>query len=145
MTSGGPAAASQECSNKVPAGGFLLVPPPEAGQYQFALYRAAAGSPGGLSALYALHTLVAQKGDIYITRRNVRRDQQPRTCEAPLWLDCGGPAPHDRPPVHVADNRGHRRVLRDTGQRYGFGNGGNTFPWINHTEQGTVWFARATR
>jgi len=43
MTSGGVSAASQECSDKVPAGGFIFVPPPEAGQYQFAQYTAAPG------------------------------------------------------------------------------------------------------
>ena len=66
-TSGGIAGAVRECSNKVPAGGFVLVPPPEAGQYQFARYTAAPGSPGGLSTVYAVHTIAGQKGDIYIT------------------------------------------------------------------------------
>ena len=47
MTSGGITAASHECSDKLPAGGFILVPPPEAGQYQFAQYTAAPGSPVG--------------------------------------------------------------------------------------------------
>ena len=42
----GVSAASAECADKVPAGGFILVPPPEAGQYQFAQYTAAPGSPG---------------------------------------------------------------------------------------------------
>ena len=64
MTSGGVAAASKECADKVPAGGFILVPPPEAGQYQYAQYTSAPGSPGGLSTLYAVHTIAAQKGDI---------------------------------------------------------------------------------
>ena len=67
MTSGGAAAAAQECADKVPAGSFVLVPPPEAGQYQFAQYTAGAGSPGGLSTGFATHTIIAQKGDIYIS------------------------------------------------------------------------------
>ena len=66
-TSGGVTAASAECADKVPAGGFILVPPPEAGQYQFAQYTSATGSPGGLSTVYAVHTISGQKGDIYIT------------------------------------------------------------------------------
>ena len=49
MTSGGAAAASQECADKVPAGSFVLVPPPEPGQYQFAQYTVAPGSPGRLT------------------------------------------------------------------------------------------------
>ena len=67
MTSGGIAAASQECSDKVPAGAAVFVPPGQAGQYQFAQYIAAPGSPGGLTTLYAVHTIVGQRGDIYIS------------------------------------------------------------------------------
>src|SRR5580658_5873263 len=41
MTTGGATAASQECTDKVPAGGFIFVPAPEAGQFQFAQYTTA--------------------------------------------------------------------------------------------------------
>ena len=60
MTSGATTAASQECADKVPAGGFILVPPPAAGQYQFAQYTSSPGSPGGLSTVYAAHTIAGR-------------------------------------------------------------------------------------
>ena len=98
MTSGGVAAASHECSDKVPAGGFILVPPPEAGQYQFAQYTASPGSPGGLSTIYAMHTLVGQKGDIDIQfagcSRNLARNSLPLSVVAGLTP----PRPWERSP-----------------------------------------------
>jgi hypothetical protein len=146
MTSGGVAAASRECSDKVPAGGFILVPPPEAGQYQFAQYTAAPGSPGGLSTLYATHTLVGQKGDIYIqfaATYNMTNSPVPvklpngTTVEVqPLttgpegtWLITGG--------------TGAYAGLLGSGTP--FANAENTFPWINHTEHGSVWWDGAPK
>ena len=140
MTSGGVTAASQECSDKVPAGGFIFVPPPEAGQYQFAQYTAAPNSPGGLSTVYAVHTIAGQKGDIYITfsgTYNMTDNRAGKSCERvdrhvqPLttgpdctWVITGGSGAY-------ADMQGDGTC---------FANAENTFPWINHTEQGQVWW-----
>jgi hypothetical protein len=146
MTSGGVTAASHECSDKVPAGGFILVPPPEAGQYQFAQYTAAPGSPGGLSTIYAVHTIAAEKGDIYISfaaTYNMTNSPVPvklpngTTVEVqPLttgpegsWLITGG--------------TGAYAGLQGSGTA--FANAENTFPWINHTEHGSVWWDGAVK
>ena len=145
----GPPSASgcaQDRSNKVPAGGFVLVPPPEAGQYQFAQYTAAPGSPGGLSTVYAVHTIAGQKGDIYITFAGTYNmtnsvvpvklsngstvDVQPLTTGPQCtWLITGG--------------TGAYAALQGSGTC--FANAENTFPWINHTEQGTVWWSAAPK
>jgi hypothetical protein len=143
MSSGGTTAASQECADKAPAGGFILVPPPGAGQYQFATYTAAPGSPGGLSTLYAIHTLVAQRGDIYITF-------------AGTYNMTGSPVPVKLPSGSTVEVQPLTTgpdctwlITGGTGAYTGiqgdgtcFGNAENTFPWVNHTEEGTVWFAR---
>jgi hypothetical protein len=141
-TSGGVTAASAECADKVPAGGFILVPPPEAGQYQFAQYTSATGSPGGLSTVYAVHTISGQKGDIYITFAGtynmtdsvvpVKLSNGTTVAVQPLttgpqctWLITGG--------------SGAYAGLQGSGTC--FANAENTFPWINHTEQGSVWWS----
>jgi hypothetical protein len=142
MTSGGVTAASKECADKAPAGGFILVPPPESGQYQFATYTAGSGSPGGLSTLYAVHTIGGQKGDIFITfaatynmtnsvvpvktANGSTVDVQPLTTGPDCtWVITGG--------------TGAYTGLEGSGTCVG--NGENTFPWINHTEHGTVWWS----
>jgi hypothetical protein len=142
MTSGGVTSASRECANKEPAGAVVLVPPPEAGQYQFATYTSASGSPGGLSTFYAVHTLIAQKGDIYISFAGTYNmtnnvvpvkqttgatvDVQPLTTGPQCtWLITGG--------------TGAYAGLEGSGTC--FGTAQNTVPWFNHTEQGTVWSA----
>lgn len=138
-TTGGATAASRECADKVPAGGFILVPPPEKDQYQFAQYTAASGSPGGLSTLYAVHTIAGHKGDIFITFAGTYNmtnsvvpvkvpdgstvDVQPLTTGPDCtWVITGG--------------TGAYSGLQGSGTC--FGNAENTFPWINHTAQGTV-------
>jgi hypothetical protein len=143
VASGGVSAATQECNDKVPTGGFILVPPPETGQYQFAQYTSAPGSPGGLSTLYAVHTIAGQKGDIYITfaatynmtnsvvpvkvAHGSTVNVQPLTTGPDCtWVITGG--------------TGAYAGLQGTGTC--FGNAENTFPWINHTEHGTVWWSR---
>jgi hypothetical protein len=64
-------AASHECADKVPVGGFVHVPPPYPGQYQFAKYTATPNSTyaqsTGLTSLYSDQTISGQKGDIFIT------------------------------------------------------------------------------
>ena len=52
-------AASKECGDAVPAGGIVLVPPPEAGQYALAQYK--------LTAFYVNFTVHGQKGQFFIT------------------------------------------------------------------------------
>jgi hypothetical protein len=144
MASGGVSAAAAECANKVPAGGFLLVPPPVANQYQFAQYTAAHNSPGGLSTLYAIHTIAGQKGDIYITfaaTYNMTNSAIPvkvangtvkveplTTGPECTWVITGG--------------TGAYSGLQGSGTC--FGNAENTFPWINHTEHGQVWWTAQT-
>ncbi|HXW79891.1 MAG TPA: hypothetical protein VEJ84_10355 [Acidimicrobiales bacterium] len=142
MTSGGVTAASKECADKVPAGGFVLVPPPEAGQFQFAQYTAGAGSPGGLTTVYAVHTIAGHRGDIYITfsgtynftnsvvpvkeANGTTVDVQPLTTGPQCtWLITGG--------------TGAYTGLQGDGTC--FANAQNTFPWINHTEHGQVWWS----
>ena len=146
MTSGGVSAASHECSDKVPAGGFIFVPPPEAGQYQFAQYTSAPGSPGGLTTVYAVHTIAGQKGDIYITFSGTYNmtnsvvpvkvangstvDVQPLTTGPDCtWVITGGTGAY-------ANVQGNGTC---------FANAENTFPWINHTEQGQVWWTGASK
>lgn len=145
MSSGGTTAASQECSNKAPAGGFLLVPPPEAGQYQFATYTASAGSPGGLSTLYAIHTLIAQKGDIYITfaaTYNMTNNPVPVKLPSGSTVEVQPLTTGPQCTWLITGGTGAYSGVQGSGTC--FGNGENTFPWISHTEQGTVWFARTT-
>ncbi len=65
-------AAAAECSNKVPAGGIVLVPPPEPGQYLFGSYTAAHGAISadqytGLTSLYSYQTIAGEKGTIDLT------------------------------------------------------------------------------
>ncbi|MGD0440492.1 MAG: hypothetical protein ABSB52_07660 [Acidimicrobiales bacterium] len=141
MTSGGVAAASQECNDKVPAGGFILVPPPAAGQYQFAQYTSSPGSPGGLSTVYATHTIAGRQGDIFISfsgtynmtnsvvpvklANGTTVQVQPLTTGPQCtWLITGG--------------TGAYSGLQGSGTC--FANAEDTFPWINHTENGQVWW-----
>jgi hypothetical protein len=142
MTAGGVTAASQECGDKVPAGGFVFVPAPESGQYQFAQYTAAPGSPGELTTVYAVHTIAGEKGDIYITFSGTYNmtnsvvpvklangstvDVQPLTTGPDCtWLITGGTGAY----------------IGLQGDGTCFANAENTFPWVNHTEQGSVWWA----
>jgi hypothetical protein len=64
-------AASQECTDKAPAGGFVHVPAPEPGQYPYATYTATPNAgPGqgtGLATLYSYQTISGQQGDIFMT------------------------------------------------------------------------------
>jgi hypothetical protein len=142
MTAGGVAAASRECTNKEPAGGAVLVPPPEAGQYQFAQYAAASGSPGGLSTVYAAHTLVAQKGDIYISFSGTYNMTNK---VVPVKL-AGGATVEVQPLTTgpectwvITGGTGVYSGLLGSGTC--FANLENTLPYGNHTEQGQVWWA----
>jgi hypothetical protein len=142
MTSGGVTAAGQECTNKVPAGGYILVPPPEAGQYQFAQYTSAVGSPGGLSTVYATHTIAGEKGDIYISFSGT---YNMTNSVVPVKLANGSPVnvqPLTTGPECtwlITGGSGAYTGLQGSGTC--FANAENTFPWINHTEQGTVWWS----
>jgi len=138
--SNGVTAASHECANKVPAGGFILVPPPEPGQYQFAAYTATPNATPqtetGLSTVYAVHTIAGEKGDIYITFSGTYNmtdnpikvgnvTVQPLTTGPQCtWLVTGGTGAYEG--------------LQGDGTC--FANAEGTFPWINHTEHGTVWW-----
>ena len=65
-------AAAAECSNKVPAGGIVLVPPPEPGQYLFGSYTATPGASSadqytGLTSLYSYQTIAGERGTVDLT------------------------------------------------------------------------------
>lgn len=145
MTSGGITAASRECADKVPAGGFVLVPPPEPGQYQFATYTTGAGSPGGLSTLYAVHTIAGQKGDIYITFAGTYN-----MTNSPVPVKLANGSTVEVQPLTtgpqctwvITGGTGAYTGLQGDGTC--FANAENTFPWINHTEQGQVWWPTGT-
>lgn len=149
MTSGGVAAAGKECANKEPAGGFVLVPPPEPGQFQFAQYpatpNATPATETGLTTVYAVHTLAAQKGDIYITYSGTynftnnaitvtlqdgsKYSVQPLTAgpEA-TWVITGG--------------TGAYSGLQGSGNADA--DAQNTFPWIQHNSWGNVSWSGAS-
>lgn len=137
----GVTAASHECSDKVPAGGFILVPPPEEGQFQFAKYTSAAGSPGGLSTVYAVHTISGQKGDIYITFSGTYN-----FTNKPVQVGDVSVQPFTTGPQCtwvITGGSGAYAGLQGDGSC--FANAQGTFPWINHTEQGSVWWAGPSR
>ena len=140
LTSGGVAAAGRECADKVPAGGFILVPPPEAGQYQFAQYTSApTGSPGGLSTVYAVHTIAGQKGDIYITfagTYNMTNSIVPVKVEDGSTVDVKPLTTGPDCTWVITGGTGAYAGVQGSGTC--FANAENTFPWINHTEHGTV-------
>ncbi len=140
MTSGGVTSAATECSDKVPAGGFIAVPPPEPGQYQFATFTTGPSSPGGLTSIYAVHTIAGGKGDMYITfagTYNFTNKAVPvKTANGTVVVQPLTTGP-DCSWV-VTGGTGAYAGLQGTGTC--FANAENTFPWINHTEHGTVWW-----
>jgi len=148
LTSGGITAASHECTNKEPAGGFVFVPPPEPGQYQFAQYpatpNATAATATGLTTVYAVHTLVAQKGDIYITYSGTYN-----MTDNPITVKLANGSSFVVKPL-TAGPEATWVITGGTGAYTGLQGSGNaeanaenTFPWINHTGWGTVWWSSA--
>ncbi|MGO9660578.1 MAG: hypothetical protein ACLQVK_19275 [Acidimicrobiales bacterium] len=140
MTSGGVTAASHECTDKVPAGGFIFVPAPEAGQYAFAHYTSGTGSPGALTTVYAVHTIAGAKGDIYITFSGT---YNMTTSAVPVELADGSTVMVQPlttgPDCTWVITGGTGAYANMQGNGTCFANAENTFPWINHTEQGSVW------
>jgi hypothetical protein len=142
MTSGGTTAASQECADKVPAGGFILVPPPAAGQYQFAQYTSSPGSPGGLSTVYAAHTIAGLKGDIFISfsgTYNMTNSVVPVKLPSGSTVEVQPLTTGPQCTWLITGGTGAYAGLQGNGTC--FANAENTFPWINHTENGQVWWA----
>lgn len=145
MTTGGQAAAAKECAAKEPAGGFGASPAPEPGQYPFASYTATEGAaPGnetGLTTIYAVHTLIAQKGDIYITYAG---DYNFTKKSITVTLPDGSTvavAPYTTGPACswlITGGTGAYTGLEGSGACAA--NAQNTFPWINHTTTGNVWW-----
>ncbi len=141
MSSGGVTAASHECTDKVPAGGFIFVPPPAQGQYAFAQYTSSPGSPGGLTTVYAVHTIAGQKGDIYITFSGTYN-----MTTSPITVKTASGSPVVVQPLTtgpdctwvVTGGTGAYTGLAGNGTC--FANAEDTFPYINHTEQGSVWW-----
>jgi hypothetical protein len=146
MTSGGITAAGHECSDKVPAGAAVFVPPPQAGQYQFAQYTAAPGSPGGLTTLYAVHTIVGQKGDIYISfaaTYNMTNSPVPVKLSNGTTVEVQPLTTGPDASWVITGGTGAYAGLQGSGTS--FANAENTFPWVNHTEHGSVWWAGAPK
>jgi hypothetical protein len=142
MTSGATTAASQECADKVPAGGFILVPPPAAGQYQFAQYTSSPGSPGGLSTVYAAHTIAGLKGDIFISfsgTYNMTNSVVPVKLPSGSTVEVQPLTTGPQCTWLITGGTGANAGLQGNGTC--FANAENTFPWINHTENGQVWWA----
>ena len=132
-------AASQECANKEPAGGFVHVPPPEPGQYPFAEYtatpNATAETETGLTSLYSDQTIAGQKGDIYLTIASTYnfttnpiqvgnvKVQPMTTAPGATWVITGG--------------TGAYTGLQGSGTWFG---NATTFPWIYRPGTGKVWW-----
>jgi hypothetical protein len=143
MTTGGVVAASKECAAKEPAGGFIAVPPPEPGEYQFAPYpatpNATPSTETGFTTIYAVHTLAAQKGDIFITYAGTYN-----FTNNPITVTLPSGTKYTVQPL-TAGPEATWVITGGTGAYAGLqGNGNadanaqNTFPWINHNSWGTV-------
>jgi hypothetical protein len=133
-------AASHECADKVPAGGFVHVPPPEPGQYPFAGYTATPNATPsqetGLTPLYSVQTFSGQKGDIFMTiaaSYNFTEsaisvggvEVQPfTTAPAATWVITGG--------------TGAYSGLEGSGTWFG---DAATTPWIYRPATGKIWWA----
>jgi hypothetical protein len=141
MTSGGITAASHECSDKVPAGAAVFVPPPESGQYQYAKYTTGPGSPGGLTTVYAVHTIAAQKGDIYISfAATYNMTNSPVPVKLPNGSTVVVQPLTTGPEGSWVITGGTGAYAGVQGSGTAFASAENTFPWINHTEHGSVWW-----
>jgi hypothetical protein len=139
MKTGGVEAAGKECTDPVPAGGFIFVPAPAPGQYQFAKYTDSS-SPGGLTSVYAAHTIVGQKGDIFISfsgTYNMTNSVVPVTLPNGTTVEVQPFTTGPEADWVITGGTGAYAGLQGSGTA--FANAENTFPWINHTEHGTVW------
>jgi hypothetical protein len=148
MTSGGVTAASHECGDKQPAGGFILVPPPVPGQYQFAQYsstpNATSATQTGLTTLLADHTFAGQKGDIFMTFSGTYNfTDKPITVTLPSGSTVVVQPFTTGPDASFVITGGTGAYAGLQGSGTTFCNAQNTFPWINHTSHGTVWWTKA--
>ena len=149
MASGGVAAAARECADKEPAGAAVLVPPPEPGQYQFGAYTATAPATPptytGLSTVYAVHTLVGRKGDIFISFSGT---YNMTSSVVPVKLPNGSTVnvePLTTGPACtwvITGGTGAYAGIQGSGTC--FANLENTLPYANHTEHGSVWWATSS-
>lgn len=145
MATGGVAAASKECAAREPAGGAILVPPPEPGQYGFAAYPATPGATAetgtGLSSLYAVHTLIGRKGDITIDfAATDNMTSQPLTVKLPDGSTVEVQPVTTGPACTWLITGGTGAYAGIEGSGTCFANGENTVPYFNHTEHGAVWW-----
>jgi hypothetical protein len=118
------------------------MPPPEAGQYQFAQYTTAPLSPGGLSTVYVTHTIAGKKGDIFISFSGT---YNMTNSVVPVKLS-GGTVVNVQPLTTgpqctwvITGGTGAYTGLQGSGTC--LASAVNTFPWINHTENGQVSWA----
>jgi hypothetical protein len=146
MTSGGVTAASKECAAKEPAGGFVFVPPPEPGQYPYAKFtatpKATASEMTGLTTVYAVHTLAAQKGDIFITYSgSYNFTEHPITVTLPDGSKYAVQPLTAGPEATWVITGGTGAYIGLQGSGNADANAANTFPWINHNSWGNVSWA----
>jgi hypothetical protein len=142
----GPAAvtaAGQECSAKVPAGGFVHVPPPEPGQYQFAKYTATPGASAeqstGLTSLYSDQTIAGDKGDIDMTIASTYN-----FTDRPVQVGSVTVQPFTTGPGAtwvITGGTGAYTGLQGSGTWFG---NAATIPWIYRVATGQVWWARSS-
>jgi hypothetical protein len=109
--------ASSKCGNAAPVGGFIFVPAPST-------------AANTLDTVYAVHTITGAKGQIFITFSGVYNLTPASQASlgsyqgAGTWLITGGTGAY-------AGLQGDGAWAADA----------STFPYIRHTETGTVWWA----
>jgi hypothetical protein len=136
-------AAAAECGNKVPAGGIVIVPPPEPGQYIVGPYDATpgAGSPGqytGLSSFYSYQTILGQKGTIFFTIASAYN-----LTENPVKVGHVEVAPFTTGPQAtwvITGGTGAYAGLQGDGTWDG---DASTLPWCYRLATGKVWYVNS--
>ncbi len=133
-------AASHECADKVPAGGFVHVPPPEPGEYPYANYTATPNaSPSqetGLTPLYSVQTFSGQKGDIFMTIA-----ASYNFTDSPIKVDSVEVQPFTTAPSAtwvITGGTGAYSGLEGSGTWYG---DAAMVPWVYRPSTGKVWWA----
>jgi hypothetical protein len=135
-------AASHECADKVPAGGFVHIPAPEPGQYPYATYTATPNAgPGqgtGLTPLYSNQTISAQKGDIFMTIA-----ASYNYTSSPLKVDNVEVQPFTTAPAAswvITGGTGAYAGLQGDGTWFA---NSSMVPWVYKLATGKVWWAAA--
>jgi hypothetical protein len=139
----GVAAAAAECGDKVPAGGIVIVPPPEPGQYIVGPYDATPGASSakqytGLSTLYSNQTILGAKGTIFLTIASTYN-----LTDNPVKVGSVTVAPFTTGPQAtwvITGGTGAYSRLQGDGTWDG---DASTIPWCYRLATGTVWHANS--